>query len=192
MNRKFIEDLLTSIEDEGTKKDIVDKIINKYGEAVEKSKTEIATLKNDLKVKDGVIDDLNNKVKEASDIDVEAIKKEQFELGKQEGSKEVETFKKSIALKDALKSTKAKDIELLTKLIDENKIEYEEENGNYKIKGLEEQVTGLKKSHDYLFEAEPKTEDTKQRIAVGEDKYIEPKAQTNSLLGALHEKYDKK
>lgn len=192
MNRKFIEDLLTSIEDEGTKKDIVDKIINKYGEAVEKSKTEIATLKNDLKVKDGVIEDLNNKVKEANNIDVEAIKKEQFELGKEEGSKEVETFKKSVALKEALKSTKAKDIELLVKLIDENKIEYEEAEGNYKVKGLDDQVNGLKKSHDYLFEAEPQKEDTKQRIEVGEERYSEPKTVKSDLLSALHEKYDKK
>ena len=177
MNRKFIEDLLTSIEDEGTKKDIVDKIINKYGEAVEKSKTEIATLKNDLKVKDGVIEDLNNKVKEANNIDVEAIKKEQFELGKEEGSKEVETFKKSVALKEA---------------IDENKIEYEEAEGNYKVKGLDDQVNGLKKSHDYLFEAEPQKEDTKQRIEVGEERYSEPKTVKSDLLSALHEKYDKK
>jgi hypothetical protein len=80
---------------------------------------------------------------------------------------------------------------LLVKLIDENKIEYEEDKGNYKVKGLDEQITGLKKSHDYLFEAEKSAEDTKQRIEVGEEKYNQPKPTANTLLGALHEKYDK-
>lgn len=133
--------------------------------------------------------ELEKKVKEAESIDVEAIKKEQFDLGKAEGSQEVETFKKSIALKEALKSTKAKDIDLLSKLIADDKISYEEKDGNYVVGGLNEQVEEIKKTHDYLFEKE--TEPT-QRINVGGTHTEQPKSEPTTLIGALKEAYSKK
>ena len=190
MNRKFLDEVLSFVEDESIKKSAIDSIMSKNGEDIEKHKVEVATLKNEIKTKDGVIDNLNNKIKENENIDIEAIKKEQFDLGKEEGTKELETFKKSIALKDALKSTKAKDINLLSKLIDNEKINYEEKDGKFEITGLDDQITEIKKSHDYLFEIEKAQEPT-QRVNVGDGHTATPTNQPSTLAGALHDKYGK-
>lgn len=187
MNRKFIEDLLTSIEDETVKKDIIDKIMDKHGEVQEKHKKEIGVLKNDLKVKEGVIDDLNEKIKQNADIDIEAIKKEEFDKGKAEGSKEIETFKKNACLEDALKGTKAKDIQIIKNMLNSDNLKYEEKDGKYELTGLDEQIKTIKESHGYLFE------DDKQEPGIdlgGGHKNTPPKSEPTTLLGALHEKYD--
>lgn len=165
MKRSFLENQFKDLElDENTKKRIIDTILdeNMNDIGVEKTKTE--TVKNDLKVKEGLIEELNAKIKEASSVDIEKIKQEQFELGKAEGSKEFENFKKTSALKEALGGFKAKDVELLRKMLDESKIEYEEKDGKYTIKGLDDQVNGIKGSHAYLFEDE---ETPAQTVSLG-------------------------
>lgn len=192
MNRKFLENELSSVEDETLRKKIIDNIMEKNGEDIEKHKVEVATLKNEIKTKQGVIDNLNDKIKENENVDIEAIKKEEFEKGKAEGSQEVETFKKNVALKEAIKGTKVKDVDLLMKLIADDKITYQEKDGNYEVGGLEEQVSEIKKTHDYLFEAETPKEQPKQRISVGDGHSNNPpKTEATTLLGALHEKYSK-
>lgn len=190
MNRKFLENELSSVEDENVRKTIIDNIMKVNGEDIEKHKVEVATLKNEIKTKEGVIDNLNEKIKENENIDIEAIKKEQFDLGKEEGNKEIETFKKSIALKEALQSTKAKDTDLLSKLIASDKISYEEKDGKYVVDGLNEQVEEIKKTHDYLFESEKEPE-TAQRISVGDSHKEQPTNQPTTLIGALKEAYSK-
>ena len=189
MNRKFLENELSSVEDENVRKTIIDNIMKVNGEDIEKHKVEVATLKNEIKTKEGVIDNLNEKIKVNENIDIEAIKKEQFDLGKEEGNKEIETFKKSIALKEALQSTKAKDTDLLLKLISDDKISYEEKDGKYVVGGLDEQISEIKKSHDYLFETE-KNEKSSERISVGDGHKTEPTSQPTSLVDALREKYN--
>ena len=92
MNRKFLENLFSSIEDEDTKKNYVNAIMQEHGKDIEKKNTEIGTLKNDITVKEVVINNLNTKVSDFEKQDIEAIKKEQYDLGKADGSKEVETF----------------------------------------------------------------------------------------------------
>lgn len=152
MNRKKVESLLTSVEDETIKKNIVDGVLNLYGEAIEVKDTKIATLENDIKVKESLIGDLNTKIKEADKVDIEAIKKEQYDLGKADGSKEIETFKQNSALEKALSSYKAKDSDVLSKMIDSSKLEFEaKEDGTYEIKGLEEQMQDLKEKKSFLF-----------------------------------------
>ena len=63
MNRKFLEELLNVVEDDTKRKEIVDTLMAKNGELIESHKTEVATLKNDLKVKEGVVNNLNEKIK---------------------------------------------------------------------------------------------------------------------------------
>ena len=191
MNRKFLDGLFAGVEiDETKKKEIIDNIMNKNGEQIETHKTEVATIKNDLKVQENLVEELNKKIKENSELDIEALKKEQFDLGKAEGTKEVETFKKNIALEKALGDFKAKDIKLLSKLIDNEKIKYEEKDGNYNISGLQEQVDEIKKTHDYLFEAE-KEPKAHPRINTGDPHQGTPKAEPTTLVDALREKYNK-
>lgn len=187
MKRKFLEDLLSSIEDETSKKDIIDKIMAENGNDIntEKAKTEVE--KNNVSVKEKLIDELNKKIKENEDIDIETIKKEQYDLGKKDGSKEVETFKKSIALEKALTGTKAKDVKLLEKLLDSNKLSYEEKEGSFIISGLDDQIEELKTSHSYIFEEE-KQNNSGINLG-GEHSNNSPQNNVNSLLGALKEKY---
>ena len=161
----------------------INTIMAEYGKNFTELKEERDKLKDENK-------SLKSEVEESKKVDIEAIKKEQFDLGKEEGTKELETFKKSIALKDALKSTKAKDINLLSKLIDNEKINYEEKDGRFEITGLDDQITEIKKSHDYLFEVEKAQEPT-QRVNVGDGHTTTPTNQPSTLAGALHDKYGK-
>ena len=161
----------------------INTIMAEYGKNFTELKEERDKLKDENK-------SLKSEIEESKKVDIEAIKKEQFDLGKEEGTKELETFKKSIALKDALKSTKAKDINLLSKLIDNEKINYEEKDGKLEITGLDDQITEIKKSHDYLFEVEKAQEPT-QRVNVGDGHTTTPTNQPSTLAGALHDKYGK-
>lgn len=188
MNRKFLENELSSIEDENVRKQIIDNIMSKNGEDIEKHKVEVATLKNEIKTKEGVIDNLNEKIKENDNIDIEQIKKEQFDLGKAEGNKEVETFKKNDALKKALGDFKAKDIDLLSKLLNSEKITYEEKDGKYEVGGLQDQINEIKKTHEYLFEPE---KDPSQRINAGAGHDDPSGDKPTTLVGALREAYNK-
>lgn len=161
----------------------INTIMAEYGKNFTELKEERDKLKDENK-------SLKSEIEESKKVDIEAIKKEQFDLGKEEGTKELETFKKSIALKDALKSTKAKDINLLSKLIDNEKINYEEKDGRFEITGLDDQITEIKKSHDYLFEVEKAQEPT-QRVNVGDGHTTTPTNQPNTLVSALRDKYGK-
>ena len=191
MNRKFLDGLFVGVEiDDSKKKEIIDSIMSENGKQIETHKTEVATIKNDLKVQENLVEELNKKIKENSELDIEALKKEQFDLGKAEGTKEVETFKKNVALEKALGNFKAKDIKLLSKLIDNEKIKYEEKDGNYNISGLQEQVDEIKKTHDYLFETE-KDPKAQPRINTGGEHPVNPKNEPTTLAGALREKYGK-
>lgn len=143
MKRKFLEDL-------GLEADVIEKIMTENGNDVNTLKAKLDDLNSQLGVKDITIQEKNNKITELEKIDVETIKTEQFELGKAEGSKEVETFKKQSALDKALADYKAKDSSVLSKMLDTEKVKY---NDKFEIvEGLEEQVTSLKESHGYLFE----------------------------------------
>ncbi len=186
MNRKFLENLFSSIEDEDTKKNYVNAIMQEHGKDIEKKNTEIGTLKNDITVKEGVINNLNTKVSDFEKQDIEAIKKEQYDLGKADGSKEIETFKKNLALEKALEKSKAKDSKILEKLIDREKLSYEEKDGLFTITGLDEQIEKIKEEHDYLFDSQ----DNGQSIDLGgSHKETPPDSDATDLTGALHSKY---
>lgn len=174
--REFLKGLDLDVE-------TINTIMAEYGKNFTELKEERDKLKDENK-------SLKSEIEESKKVDIEAIKKEQFDLGKEEGTKELETFKKSIALKDALKSTKAKDINLLSKLIDNEKINYEEKDGKFEITGLDDQITEIKKSHDYLFEVEKAQEPT-QRVNVGDGHTTTPTNQPNTLVSALRDKYGK-
>ena len=174
--REFLKGLDLDVE-------TINTIMAEYGKNFTELKEERDKLKDENK-------SLKSEIEESKKVDIEAIKKEQFDLGKEEGTKELETFKKSIALKDALKSTKAKDINLLSKLIDNEKINYEEKDGRFEITGLDDQITEIKKSHDYLFEVEKAQEPT-QRVNVGDGHTTTPTNQPNTLVSALRDKYKK-
>lgn len=145
MKRKFLEDL-------GLENDVVEKIMAEAGKDTTALKAKVDDLTEQLNVKDTTITEKNNKIAELEKVDVAAIKKEQFELGKAEGSKEIEEFKKQNSLEKALASYKAKDTSIINKMLDMEKVKF---NDKYEItEGLDEQIKALKESHDYLFDSD--------------------------------------
>lgn len=158
----------------------IDTVMAEYG----KNMTALKEKNEEMK------DELKSLKEQAEKIDIEAIKKEEYQKGIQEGNKEFETFKKSIALEKALANSKAKDVKLLEKLLDNGKINYEEKDGNFTVKGLDDQLKSIKESHSYLFEEE----NNGKQPSIDLGGVHETTPQTNNagtLLSALHEKYDK-
>lgn len=145
MKRKFLEDL--GLEDEA-----INKIMAENGKDLNDLKAKVDDLTEQIGVKDTTIKQKNERISELEKVDVEALKKEQFDLGKAEGSKEIEVFKKQNALDKALQGYKAKDASILSKMLDMEKVKF---NDKFEIvEGLEEQINPLKESHNYLFESE--------------------------------------
>lgn len=190
MKRSFIEEQLKDLEiEDSVRKNIIDAIMKANGDDINAEKTKTETAQNDLKVKEGLIEELNKKIKDLDSVDIEKIKQEQFDLGKAEGSKEFENFKKTSALKEALGGFKAKNVEDLQKFLDESKIEYEEKDGKYSVKGIEEQIKELKENKSYLFEDDNKN--NTQNINLGGSHETPPNSTPTTLIGALREKYNK-
>lgn len=188
MKRSFLENLFKDLEaEDSVKKSIIDSIMTENGNDVNAEKTKLESVKNDLKVKEGVIDDLNAKIKEAGNVDIEAIKKEQFDLGKAEGSKEVEEFKKTNALKSSIKG--AKDFDLVYSKLDKDKIKYEKnDKGEYTVSGIDEQIKDVKEKYSFLFEDENDGTGNSD-INLGGEHDKGSKNTPTTLLGALQEKY---
>lgn len=143
MKRKFLEDL-------GLETDAIEKIMAEAGKDVTSLKARVDDLTEQINVKDTTISEKNNKIAELEKVDVEAIKKSEYERGKTEGSKEIEVFKKQNALDKDLSKYKAKDTSILSKMLDMEKVKY---NDKFEIvEGLEDQINSIKQSHDYLFD----------------------------------------
>lgn len=143
MKRKFLEDL-------GLETDTIEKIMAEAGKDVTSLKARVDDLTEQINVKDTTISEKNNKIAEFEKVDVEAIKNAEYERGKTEGSKEIEVFKKQNALDKALSKYKAKDTSILSKMLDMEKVKY---NDKFEIvEGLEDQINSIKESHDYLFD----------------------------------------
>ena len=145
MKRKFLEDL-------GLEGDAIEKIMAEAGKDVTSLKARVDDLTEQLNVKETTISEKNNKIAELEKVDVEAIKTAEYERGKTDGSKEIEVFKKQNALDKALSKYKAKDTSILSKMLDMEKVKY---NDKFEIvEGLEEQINSIKESHDYLFNSD--------------------------------------
>lgn len=145
MKRKFLEDL-------GLETDAIEKIMAEAGKDVTSLKARVDDLTEQINVKDTTISEKNNKIAELEKVDVEAIKNAEYERGKTEGSKEIEVFKKQNALDKALSKYKAKDTSILSKMLDMEKVKY---NDKFEIvEGLEDQINSIKESHDYLFDSD--------------------------------------
>lgn len=166
MKRSFLEDLLKDVElEDAVRKEIVDSIMSENGKDLNNEKIKLETAKNDLKVKESLIDELNQKIKTADEIDIEKIKSEQFELGKAEGSKEFDDFKKTNALRNSIKG--AKDFDLVMTKLNKDTIQYEkDEKGEYVVKGIEEQLPAIKEQYSYLFEDE-QNDDSQDGMRLG-------------------------
>ena len=153
MKRRFLEDL-------GLEKEAIDKIMAEAGRDTTALQVKVDELAEQLNVKEQTISNKNAKIAELEKVDIEALKKEQFELGKAEGSKEVENFKRQNAIDKVYdtefevdgKKYKVKDKKGLQGYLDNEKIKYE----NDQVSGLVEQFSEIVKTSPYLFETDTK------------------------------------
>lgn len=153
MKRKFLEDL-------GLEKEAIDKIMAEAGRDTTALQVKVDELTEQLNVKEQTISNKNAKIAELEKVDIEALKKEQFDLGKAEGSKEVENFKRQNAIDKVYdtefevegKKYKVKDKKGLQGYLDNEKIKYE----NNQVSGLVEQFSEIVKTSPYLFETDTK------------------------------------
>lgn len=154
MKRSFLENLFKDLEaEDSVKKNIIDSIMTENGNDINAEKTKTLTAQNDLKLKEGLIEELNKKIKENGSVDIEEIKRVAKEEGFAEGSKEVEEFKKTNALKSSIKG--AKDFDLVYSKLDKDKIKYEKnDKGEYTVSGIDEQIKDVKEKYSFLFEEE--------------------------------------
>lgn len=184
MKRSFLEKLFNDLEmEDSVKKNIIDKIMDENGNDITTLKTEIANLKEDISVKDGVIETKNTKIAELEKVDIDAIKKEEYDRGKEEGTKELDNFKKTEALKNSIKG--AKDFDLVKSKLDLEKLKYEKDDkGEYKVSGVDEQIKDIKEKYSFLF-----NEEEGGTIDLGGNHKDEPNNEPTTLLEALKQEY---
>lgn len=116
---------------------------------------QVNTEKNDYKQqladRDKQLNDLQGKVKdnEALTKEIENLKNANSKAAA-EYEEKLKQLQYDVAINNALKDSKAKDINLIKALLDKNKLKV---NGEEVI-GLKEQLEAIKKEKDYLFEKE--------------------------------------
>lgn len=136
------------------------------GKEITALKTTIANLQEEVKVKDGVIETKNNKLSELEKVDLDEIKRIAKEEGFNEGSKEVDNFKRNSALKSYIKG--AKDVDYVISKLDISKLNFEKnEQGEYSVTGVDEQLKDIKAKHSFVFDDDTKQQDDKQEISLG-------------------------
>lgn len=140
MKRKFLEDL-------GLEKEDIDSIMAENGKDVEKAKADYEDVKTQLETANATITDLKK-----NNVDNEKLQNKVTEYETEIAKLKDEAAKKDFnyRLEDALKGSKAKNLKALKALLDMDKVKLEGD----KFTGLEEQLTALKESDAYLFDAE--------------------------------------
>lgn len=124
---------------------------------VEKSKLDTANnsikdYKKQLSDRDNQLEDLKGKAKGNEDLtaEIERLKIENQNTAKNYES-ELTKIKLDTAVKEALKQSKVKDIELAMKLVNYDNIKLSDDGT---VVGINEQIEPMKKERDYLFEKE--------------------------------------
>lgn len=176
MKRDFLEGLLTAIEDEVSRKDLIDKIMDEHGKSVNTSKSKIDELTEQLGLKTKENDEANNLI-----ADLKKTNKGNEDLQTKIGTyeqqiaqlqEENEKLKMESALKLELLANKAipEDIDyLMYRLQNDSDKELKlDENG--KLVGFDETLKSLKVSYPNNFEKTSKKEVDELLLPKGDDK----------------------
>lgn len=142
------KDFLKSL---GLEEDVVQKIQAEIGKDISVLKNQITELQDDLAQKDVIIQKRDGRIAELEQIDVEAVKKEEYERGKTDGLAEVEKIKFETAVNAELSGCGAKNVKALTGLLDMEKVTMKDGV----LTGLSEQIEAIKQDNAYLFADEP-------------------------------------
>lgn len=193
MDRKFLKDLKVEGLENGLPADVIDAIMKEYGTSIQSKDQEIETLKTE---KDGLSNQLkeaNTKIEGFKDVDVNKLN-EEIESWKTKYNTDTENLKKEISKKDYdfKLNEVVKDLQFSSNGAKKSFIEdlkaKELKFEDDKLIGYNEFLKSYKESDPDAF----KKEDDGQKLNLGGNhKDNPPKNEANTLLGALHEKYDK-
>jgi len=180
MERKFLESL-------GIEKEAIDNIMAENGKDIEAQKALTVAETQKVTAANDTIKQLQDTVKKFDGVDVEKLKADLATL-QQKYDADTAKLRLDNALEVALLSSKARDTKAVRALLDIDKIKLDGD----KLTGLEDQIEALKKSHDYMFEAEEKKPPVKTRVDSAKEHVDPPATPPATLAGALKERYESK
>ncbi|WP_172968727.1 phage scaffolding protein [Companilactobacillus mishanensis] len=121
--------------------------------SLQTAETERDTFKESVTDRDNQLADLQKQVGDNEELKSQI---EELQSTNKKSSSEfqdqIATMKRDGAIKLALRDSKAKDADMVFKSLDLNDVTL---NDKGKLSGLSDQLEEFKKSHDYMFEAEP-------------------------------------
>lgn len=165
MDRKFLEGL-------GLEKETIDKVMVEHGKSLNDYKekadkhdglvTQIGDLTDQLKERDGQLEELKK-------VDADALKQRIVDLQTEnennanEYQEKIDKQAKDFAIESYLRDQKARNPKAVKALLDLESITLKDD----KLIGIDEQVTPLKESDDYLFKQEEQQQTKSPNILVG-------------------------
>ncbi len=149
------------------------------------SKEKFAAEAQKVEAANETIRQLQETVKKFDGVDAEKLKGD-FEALQEKYNADTARLALDKALDIALLSSKARDVKAVRALLDGDKIKLDGD----KLTGLDEQLESLKKSHDYMFEAEKPA--PIGRVDSGKDHENAPGEAPTTLAGALKKLYEPK
>ena len=167
MNREFLKEL-------GLEDDKIDQIMKEHGKSVKEHKKkaekvdaleeQIDDYKNQLSERDEQLEELSEKAKGNEELtqQIEELK-QQNETTKNEYEQKLQQQAFDHTLENSLTGAKVKNTKAVKALLDMDTIKLDGDT----LKGLDEQLNGLKESDPYLFEEEQQEETPKPSFTTG-------------------------
>lgn len=134
----------------------IDKIMSINGKDIEKHKSDIEAAQAELKTITDQLTEANKTIEGFKALKVEDIQqsadeyKAKFEQAQKDAAAQVASLKFDHALDGALTGAKAKNAKAVKALLEMDNLKLNEADGS--IIGLDDQLTKIKESNDYLFE----------------------------------------
>ena len=135
----------------GLSEEASEKVLELHNTALKDLNGRVTALTKDLKT-------AQEAAKKFEGIDMENVKKTEYERGKKEASTEFEKYKFDRAVQDELTKAGVRNAKAAAALLDMDKVKM----ADGQLQGLSEQIEGIRKDNGYLFH-----EDTKPRFAGG-------------------------
>lgn len=193
MDRKFLKELKVEGLDDGLPTDIIDAIMKEYGNSIKAKDQNIETLTTEKEGLSNQLKEANEKIKGFADVDVDKLKQE-IQDWETKYNTDTENLKNEISKKDYdfKLNEVVKDLEFSSngarKAFIEDLKAKELKFEDNKLIGYNEFLKSYKETDPDAF----KKEEEGKSVKLGENhKGIPSKNEATTLLGALHEKYDK-
>ena len=135
MKREEVRKILPEISDSQ-----LEQIMSLHGGDITALKAKALSLEEDIRQKD-------ERLKAFEEVDLEKLKKAEYERGISEGQKQLDAYKLQSAVDERIKSAGAKNNAAAKALLDLSSVCFE----GGELKGLDEQLEQVKKENAYLF-----------------------------------------